>query len=146
MNKFISTVGTGTGTSPTGQACQARDVLNYYDGNTVTALWNYAQHFAMSDNSYGTTFGPSSPGAINLISGQTAGVTETLNGTGGTTDDGNGGLTMIGDPDPLHDVCSSPTAVQVAMGGRNIGDLLNDRNISWGWFQGGFDLTRTNPD
>src|SRR6201994_3917194 len=73
MNKFISTVGTGTGTSPTGQACQARDVLNYYDGNTVTALWNYAQHFAMSDNSYGTTFGPSSPGAINLASGQTNG-------------------------------------------------------------------------
>ena len=53
MDKFISTVGTGTGKSPTGQPCQARDVMNYYDGNTVTALWNYAQHFAMSDNSYG---------------------------------------------------------------------------------------------
>jgi hypothetical protein len=24
--------------------------LGYFDGNTVTALWNYAQHFAMSDN------------------------------------------------------------------------------------------------
>ena len=48
--------------------------MNYYDGNTVTALWNYAQHFAMSDNSYGTTFGPSSPGAINLVSGDTGGV------------------------------------------------------------------------
>src|SRR6201982_3903256 len=47
--------------------------LGYYDGNTVTALWNYAQHFAMSDNSYSTTFGPSTPGAINLISGQTNG-------------------------------------------------------------------------
>ncbi|MDP8990278.1 MAG: phospholipase, partial [Acidobacteriota bacterium] len=34
-------------------------VMGYYDGNTVTALWNYAQHFAMSDNSFGTTFGPS---------------------------------------------------------------------------------------
>ncbi len=37
-------------------------VMDYYDGNTVTGLWNYAQHFAMSDNSYGTTFGPSTPG------------------------------------------------------------------------------------
>ena len=38
MNKFISTVGTGTGTSPTGQACQAREMpTNYDDGNTVTA-------------------------------------------------------------------------------------------------------------
>ncbi len=37
--------------------------MGYYDGNTVTALWNYAQHFAMNDNSYDTTFGPSTPGA-----------------------------------------------------------------------------------
>ena len=49
-------------------------VMDYYDGNTVTGLWNYAQHFAMSDNSYGTTFGPSAPGAINLISGDTGSV------------------------------------------------------------------------
>jgi phospholipase C len=50
-------------------------VMGYYDGNTVTALWNYAQHYSMSDNSYDTTFGPSSPGHINLVSGQTHGVT-----------------------------------------------------------------------
>lgn len=121
-------------------------VMGYYDGNTVTAFWNYAQHFAMSDNSYGTVFGPSTPGAINLISGQTAGVVDTLNGTGAETDDGHGGLTMIGDPDPIGDVCASPTANQVTMGGKNIGDLLNDRNVTWGWFQGGFDVSRTNPD
>ena len=35
--------------------------MDYYDGNTVTGLWNYAQHYAMSDNSYDTTFGPSTP-------------------------------------------------------------------------------------
>ena len=49
--------------------------MGYYDGNTVTALWNYAQHYALNDNSYDTNFGPSTPGAINLISGQTNGVT-----------------------------------------------------------------------
>jgi phospholipase C len=27
-----------------------QQVMDYYDGNTVTALWNYAQHFAMSDS------------------------------------------------------------------------------------------------
>lgn len=121
-------------------------VMGYYDGNTVTAYWNYAQNFAMSDNHYGTGFGPSTPGALNLIAGQTAGVTETLNGTGAETDDGHGGLTMIGDPDPIGDVCASPTANQVTMGGRNIGDLLNERGVTWGWFQGGFDVTRTNAD
>ena len=47
--------------------------MGYYDGNTVTALWNYAQHFALSDNSWTTTFGPSTPGALNLISGQSNG-------------------------------------------------------------------------
>lgn len=121
-------------------------VMGYYDGNTVTALWNYAQSFALNDNSYGTGFGPSTPGAINLVSGQTAGVVDTLNGTGAETDDGNGGLTMIGDPDPIGDICASPTANQATMGGRNIGDLLNERKITWGFFQGGFDTTRTNAD
>jgi len=26
----------------------SNEVMGYYDGNTVTALWNYAQFFAMS--------------------------------------------------------------------------------------------------
>jgi phospholipase C len=42
--------------------------LDYFDGNTVTALWNSAQHFAINDNSFDTNFGPSTVGAINLIS------------------------------------------------------------------------------
>jgi len=32
------------------------------------------------------------------------------------------------------------------MGGRNIGDLLNDANVSWGWFEEGFDTTVKNPN
>ena len=51
-------------------------VMAYYDGNSVTAQWNFAQHYAMSDNSYDTTFGPSTPGHLNLVSGQTHGVTK----------------------------------------------------------------------
>jgi phospholipase C len=74
MDKFITTVGTSSGTSGTGQACKPSDVMNYYDGNTVTGMWNYAKHFAMSDDFFGTTFGPSSPGAINLVSGNTGNV------------------------------------------------------------------------
>ncbi|MEO6798106.1 MAG: alkaline phosphatase family protein [Candidatus Dormibacter sp.] len=63
MDMFVEKVGRGVG-GPNGTA--GGQVMGYYDGNTVTALWNYAQQFAMSDNSYSTTFGPSSPGAINL--------------------------------------------------------------------------------
>jgi phospholipase C len=122
-------------------------VMGYYDGNTVTALWNYAQNFAMSDNSYGTTFGPSTPGVINLVSGQTNGVTATLNGTG---DEVNGGsdnsLTVIGDPDPIGDVCSNPTRNQVTMGSKNIGDLLSAAGVTWGSFMGGFNLSTVNAN
>lgn len=32
------------------------------------------------------------------------------------------------------------------MGGKNIGDLLNEQGLSWGSFMGGFDLTITNPN
>jgi phospholipase C len=107
-------------------------VMDYYDGNTVTALWNYAQDFALSDNSYGTTFGPSTPGALNLISGQTHG--GTLNKAGSSVANGS----VIGDQDPGFDDCSNNAGPTLTMSGQNIGDLLNAKGISWGWFQGGF--------
>ena len=142
--------GTGSGSPPPAGSPHIFStsglVMGYYDGNTVTAIWNYAQRFAMSDNSYNTTFGPSTPGALNLISGQTNGVVETLNGTGDETDGGNGSLTMISDADPIGDVCSPSTGAQGTMGGQNIGDLLTAANISWGFFSGGFDLSITNAD
>ncbi|MBO1332788.1 phospholipase C [Streptomyces sp. VRA16 Mangrove soil] len=131
-------------------------VMDYYDGNTVTGLWNYAQNYAMSDRSYSSNYGPSSPGAINLISGNTHGIVST-DPTSGTENprqtatpdkyvvqspDAEGVGTMINDPDPAYDDCSgkdhTSTSALGAMQGRNIGDLLNSRDVSWGWFQGGF--------
>ena len=148
MDLFPHSVGRGNRPpdAPAGPLGTTGLTLGYYDGNTVTALWNYAQHFAMSDNSYGTTFGPSTPGALNLVAGQTNGVVRTLNGTSRTTDGGGGSLTLIGDADPIGDVCSAPTKTQVAMGGPNIGDALTKAGVTWGWFEGGFDLTATNAN
>jgi phospholipase C len=120
--------------------------MAYYDGNTVTALWNYAQHYAMSDNSYDTNFGPSTPGALNLVSGQTNGVIENNNGSGSVVPDGNGGLTLNSDADPAGDVCSTSTGETVRMGGKNIGDLLNASGVSWGFFSGGFNLSIVNAN
>ena len=65
VDKFVEYTGS------TYLGCNPKQVMGYYDGNT--ALWNYAQHYAMNDNFYGTTFGPSTPVHINLISGQTHG-------------------------------------------------------------------------
>jgi phospholipase C len=121
--------------------------MGYFDGNTVTALWNYAQFYAMSDNSYGTTFGPSTPGLINLVSGQTNGAVNIQNGLGDEVAGGpDGSYTMIGDADPVGDVCSNPTRNQAQMAGPNIGDLLNASGITWGGFMGGFDLTIVNSN
>jgi phospholipase C len=122
-------------------------VMGYFDGNTVTAMWNYAQFFAMSDNSYGTTFGPSTPGLLNLTSGQTNGAINILNGLGNEVSGGpDGSFTVIGDPDPTGDVCSNPSRNQVQMSGPNIGALLSASGITWGGFMGGFDLTIVNSN
>jgi phospholipase C len=118
-------------------SCDPRQVMGYYDGNTVTALWQYAQHFALSDNFHGTVFGPSTPGAVNLVSGQTHGAhppdLERLTVRG----------TVIGDPEPIFDDCSE-SLDRISMTGQTVADLLNAKKITWGWFQGGFQVsTRT---
>ena len=146
-------------------------VMGYYDGNTVTALWNYAQYFAISDNFFNTTYGPSSPGAINLVSGNTYGVlaadktpalpsTTIVNAPGinqttglpgfqnvtlaGSNSNGNTGQgSLIGDPRPVGDDCNPLGSTQVAITfpSQNVGDLLNAKGLTWGWFQGGFAAT-----
>jgi phospholipase C len=120
--------------------------MGYYDGNTVTALWNYAQRYAMSDNSYGTSFGPSTPGALNLISGQLNGVVGNINGTSAVTDGGSGSVTDIGDADPIGDVCSTTTGELFSMTGTHVGDLLNAAGVTWGFYTQGFDLGVVNAN
>jgi phospholipase C len=127
--------------------------MGYYDGNTVTALWNYAQRYAMSDNSHGSVFGPSTPGHISLVSGQTHGVTATFMPGGKPfppdaviADGGNGQGTIIDDSQPLGDDCSTRDQVQFSANNKNIGDLLNAKGVTWGYFQGGFKPTERRPD
>jgi phospholipase C len=148
-------------------------VMDYYDGNTVTALWNYAQHFALNDNMFATNYGPSTPGALNVTSAQTYGATcgptfATINdatcanpaGLNTTTPTSStitagapqaaGTGTTYSDADPIYDICSfvpsadggdgNPSAAStLTMGGANIGTALDAKNVTWGWFEGGFD-------
>jgi phospholipase C len=168
MDKFVQntnrqggghplTLGECLGTTPTPGNFP---VMDYYDGNTVTALWNYAQRFAMSDNSWDTGFGPSTPGAMEVTSGQTFGVVcsrpgasfAILNSPGncpaapaGTTPANPGVVqqppahagTTFSDSDPYYDICSNDSITSV-QGGRNIGDELNSAGLTWGFFTGGF--------
>jgi phospholipase C len=133
--------GTNGGAGAFGSAAQ---VLGYFDGNTVTAMWNYAQNYAMSDNAWGDQFGPSTPGAINMFAGQTNGFVQTK-GSGSLLADGAGGFTLTGDIDPTGDVCSSQSS-QALSNAKNIGDLLNGATIPWGNFYGGFNLQTINAN
>jgi phospholipase C len=130
--------------------CDPTIVMSYYDGNTVTALWTYAQLFAMSDNHFASNWGSSTVGAINVVSGQTHGAVVAPGSPdpvakGDTILDPADGLhTVIGNSRPALDDCSvsAPTGSAsnslVTMAGRNIGDLLNAKSVTWGWFNGGF--------
>ncbi len=147
MNQFVQKT-TGAGCQEAGKVGTSSYgpkgiVMDYYDGNTVTALWNYAQHYALSDNSYSNQFGPSTPGAVNLVSGDTEGA-EVHGGTSAAVVNG----VMQGDTEPRFDQCSNassalgaeglPGGVTVSYNNQNIGNLLNEKNVTWGWFQGGF--------
>ncbi len=90
---------TGSGTpGGVGAFGTTGQVMGYFDGNTITAIWNYAQYFAMSDNAYTDTYGPSTPGALEVVSGQTNGAVNVI-GTGSSIPDGQTGLTQNGDTD-----------------------------------------------
>jgi phospholipase C len=134
MDKFVEFTSVSTATCD--QGLGRKLVMGYYDGNTVTAMWNYAQNFAMSDNYFASTFGPSTPGALNLIAGQTHGAT-VVRDTGNASSQIVAG-SMIADVRSAYDDCVPATQNTVSMSGKNVGDLLNARGITWGWFQGGF--------
>ncbi|WP_263380611.1 phospholipase C [Granulicella paludicola] len=154
MDMFPLSVGTAdtaalaTQTGSSSNASTTALTMGYYDGNTVSALWNYAQHYAMNDHSFGGTFGPSTPGALELAAGQTNGVTYTVpyaNIASGVIPDGQGSYTDINDEDPAGDVCSSATA-NFSMTGKNVGDLMTAAGVTWGFFEGGFNLSTTNAN
>jgi phospholipase C len=118
--------------------------MDYYDGNTVTALWNYAQHFAMSDNFFDTEFGGTVEGHLNLLSGQTNGLVLMSGETASSSVIAND--TVINNVDPITDDCALPSSAtgsspNVSMTGNNIGNLLNRQKVTWGWFYDGFART-----
>ena len=133
MDKFVENDG-AKGTQAGGLLCDPNMVMGYFDGNTVTALWNYAQRYALSDNSFATTWGSSAVGALNLVSGQTHGASIDHDAKNADVIAG----TVIGNPRPLLDDCSPATTNRITMSGKNIGDLLSQKGITWGWFNGGF--------
>ena len=126
-------------TAATGSGCTPALSMGYYDGNTVTALWNYAQHYALSDNFFDTEFGTTVMGHLNLISGQTH--TTSVTTISGKVANGS----VIANVEAGVDDCvTSANGTPVTMTGMNVGDLLNAKGISWGWFYGDFPESTNN--
>jgi phospholipase C len=162
MDMFVQDTESATpsaGCAP--EYCPPGIVLDYFDGNTVTAMWNYAQYYSMSDNNWDTSFGPSTPGAINVTSGNTSGAKaldpawSSTPGAATTSSSiadmqSNGLGVLYSDEDPYYDQCSdtnhTTTGALAALTGQNIGDLLNQAHVSWGWFEGGFAPTTSNSN
>ena len=124
LDKFATTAAVGTGCTPALN-------MGYYDGNTVTALWNYAQNYALSDNFFDSEFGTTVMGHLNLISGQT-------HTTSTTTIKGKvaNGSVIANVEAGVDDCVNSTNGTPVVMSGTTVGDLLNTANVSWGWFYG----------
>jgi len=134
MDKFALTAATtacGFFLPPTGTYLS----MGYYDGNTVTALWNYAQNYAMSDNFFDTEFGVTLEGHLDLLSGQTHGVVVKA-GTAKGSQLANG--SVIANMQPYYDDCAAGATPNIVMTGKNVGDLMNAAGISWAWFYGDF--------
>jgi phospholipase C len=133
MDKFSETLRCGAVTCPDYVKGNGL-VMGCYGGNTVTGLWNYAQHFAMSDSSYDTTFGSSTTGAHNFVAGQACGFAPTSTAV-------TANPTVIGDSQPTGDKCDTrdtrDTTTSIDPKNNNVGDLLNAKG-TWGWFHGGF--------
>jgi phospholipase C len=122
--------------STNGAGCPLGSNMGYYDGNTVTALWNYAQHFAMSDNFFDTEFGTTVMGHLNLISGQTH--QTSVQTIAGKIANGS----VIANVEAGVDDCTGKTPVK--MTSKNVGDLLTAAGITWGWFYDSFARIGTN--
>ena len=124
--------------STNGTGCPTGSNMGYYDGNTVTALWNYAQHFAMSDNFFDTEFGTTVMGHLNLVSGQTH--QTSVSSISGKVANGS----VIANLNAGYDDCGGTGTIQ--MTSKNVGDLLNAAGVTWGWFYASFSAIGRNSD
>jgi phospholipase C len=93
----------------------------------------------MSDNNFGSTFGTTVMGHQNLVGGTTHGATTALgtSSVSGKVVNGN----IIANIDPLTTLDDCATAdpnhnANIQMSGTNIGNLLNTKGVTWGWFYG----------
>lgn len=141
--------------------------MSHEDCTTIPFLWMYAHRFALYDHIFQAMYGPSTPGNIDLIAGQTGQTQaarhpdETFKSIYGTGDP------VVNDENPHfgpyahrdqalggHQLDQTYATLMLSMSGRDaakvkvdtddikddIGELtkLNQKAVGWGWYQEGF--------
>ncbi|MCQ6281261.1 alkaline phosphatase family protein [Bacillus sp. EB600] len=114
--------------------------MSYFDYNDIPAYWQYAQHYALADNYFQPVYGPSTPGALYLVAGQSGNGSQTSSNT-------NPNSQITGDPSPKNGPFGgdSTNGLKYNLTYTNIGDELSAANQSWAWYAGGWDAAKADP-
>ena len=141
--------------------------MSHEDCNTIPFLWMYAHRFSLYDHIFQAMYGPSTPGNIDLIAGQT-GQTQAARHPGETFKSIFAtGEPVVNDADPdfgpyafpyeasgVHQLDQTYATLMLSLSGRDatqvkvdnddvkddIGELgkLNHQAVAWAWYQEGF--------
>ncbi|MGH9523084.1 MAG: phospholipase C [Terriglobales bacterium] len=141
--------------------------MAYEDCTTIPFLWKYAHEFALYDHIFQAMYGPSTPGNIDLIAGQSGQTQAARHPEEKFKSIIGPGEPVVGDADPafgpyarpyeakgVHQFDQTYATLMLSLSGRNatdvkidtddvkddIGELakLNHKAVSWGWYQEGF--------
>lgn len=140
--------------------------MAYEDCHTIPFLWLYAHRFALYDHIFDGMYGPSTPGNIDLIAGQTGQTQWAQHPNEAAKPVGGGpGEPVLDDLDPawgpytdnlprVHQYDQTYATLMLTLLGhkateakvdtdaikQDIGELskLHDQAIPWGWYQEGF--------
>ncbi len=157
-----------SGYSPDAARQLAILTMAHEDCRTVPFLWMYAHRFALYDHIFQAMYGPSTPGNIDLIAGQTGQTQaarhpdETIKSSFGTgepvmndADPGFGPYAFPYDEQGAHQLDQTYATLMLTMKGgdaprevtkdtddvkEDLGALgrLNQRAVPWAWYQEGF--------
>jgi phospholipase C len=167
MDKFIDYEENNPYATP--QLARQTGILTmaYEDCSTVPFLWMYAHHFALYDHIFQAMYGPSTPGNIDLIAGQTGQTQAARHPDEKFHSMFGSGEPVIDDENPAfgpyafayqskgpHQLDQSYATLMLSLSGRDapeakvdsddikddISDLskLDQQAIPWAWYQEGF--------
>ena len=167
MDRFVAYEEKNPGATPQLARQLGQLTMAHEDCTTVPFLWMYAHHFALYDHIFQAMYGPSTPGNIDLIAGQTGQTQAARHPDEAFRSIFTPGEPVINDENPAfgpyafrhqanapHQLDQTYATLMLSLSGRNapkakidaddikddIGELarLNHKAVPWAWYQEGF--------